>query len=165
MDKTEPAPLGPSSRGRHNFGANIITARGEIFDHVKDVTVSRNMQHAHFKTLRFFRKCCRLVPTLINVHQLWTVTSPVKAKLQLAKLFRQNAHIRTPGLVDQMIKEGHHTLAQSLWHYNQSTHILLYLHPDGVQRHDRGFSYLDDEKYQGKSGFLTDFYRGSRPNY
>ena len=29
-----------------------------------------------------------------------------------------------------------------------------------------GFSYLDDVKYQNKSGFLKDFYKGNKkPNY
>ena len=30
---------------------------------------------------------------------------------------------------------------------------------------DRGYSFLDEKKYEKKSRFLKDFYRNSKPDY
>lgn len=61
---------------------------------------SRNMVEASMKTLRFFRKVCRMMPFLLRIHNLSCRVDENQAKINVANLIRMKSHLRDPGAVD-----------------------------------------------------------------
>ena len=153
--------------GRSGLAGNNITNRGaNIIDHIPSTHPSRNMVEAHFKSLRLFRKLCRLTPILLRIHNLYTKVNPVQAKINCARLFREKSHLRDPSIVDHYVVKGYDALSEAEQHYCQNTHLYQFFCPrDTTLLGDRGYSYLDEQKYGNKTTFLKSFYKGNRPNY
>jgi len=123
------------------------------------------MAEASLKTLRLFRKACRLMPFLLRAFEIsWRVT-PIQAQLNLAIYFRERAHLRDPSQVDFWVAQGYMKLMEAEQHHTYSTFLFQYIAPSNFTPSDRGYSYLDDKKYKGKTSFLKDFYKGVRPHY
>ncbi|KAM3147022.1 hypothetical protein pb186bvf_000738 [Paramecium bursaria] len=142
-------------------GGNYITIRGaECPEFLPSVKKSQNITQAHFKTLRFYRKICRMLPFILRIMDFNNVVSQNQAMLNVANIFRQKAYIRDPSLVDWNITKGYEILQQAEWHYLNRDHLYQYLCNTNVA--DSGYSYLEEKKMKGKSSFLKDFIVGKQ---
>jgi len=160
----------PGSFGEYGsqwgFAGNNITVRGsEIIDHLPTQKPSKNMAEASLKVLRFFRKTCRLIPFIVRIHQLQTRIKPVHAKLNIAKYIREKAHVREPWLVDLLVTKGYERMFEAEQHHTYAPLLYVFLSPSNFTPGDRGYSYLEDKKWENKTKFLKEFYRGDRPAY
>ena len=79
-------------------------------DQIPGPTRSRNLMEAHFKSLRAFRKWCRYMPMFVAMHKYEHFTTPEQAKLQLARVWRQNGKIREPGVIDEVVRASYERL-------------------------------------------------------
>ena len=68
------------------------------------------MVEAHFKSLRCFRKWCRMMPFIIHHYALRRVNTIEGAKLQLATNWRQGNKVRDPEIVDEFCKQQYEKL-------------------------------------------------------
>eukprot|EP00178_Gracilaria_changii_P026913 TRINITY_DN83272_c0_g1_i1.p2 TRINITY_DN83272_c0_g1~~TRINITY_DN83272_c0_g1_i1.p2 ORF type:complete len:105 (-),score=11.24 TRINITY_DN83272_c0_g1_i1:41-355(-) len=81
----------------HKSVNNIITTRGNnLYYNMQSLARSRNMADANIKSLRLFRKICRMMPWLINMHQFYGRINVEQAKSNVADHFRQKAHLNKP---------------------------------------------------------------------
>ncbi|CAD8054291.1 unnamed protein product [Paramecium sonneborni] len=148
------------SRGKQ-YGGNNITMRGtEIFEGLTTGRPSKNIIQAHFKALRFYRKVCRLIPFLLRIHDLEVTCNSQQAMLNVANIFRKRAYLRDPDAVDRWVYRGYELLYQAEWHMLNRDHLFQYF--SNQNRSDAGYSYLENQKLNGKSEFLKDFYIGNK---
>lgn len=166
-------------------GFNIIDANPSGFP-------SRNMLDAHMKTLRFYRKVCRLVlfdflclflSAPIHFEDLPTglpsdsIPSQSQRRLLAA---RKEAHQRpkprwptgqqglrahVPGGTAPLDWSSHSEVCGSR---SNSFSFSLLGSPGqkySFRERQRGYSYLEEKQYKGKSKFLKEFYIGERPNF
>jgi len=90
---------------------------------------------------------------------------PIQAKLNLAEVFREKDHLRDPALIDQWVTRGYERLIEAEQHHTYSQYLSQFLCPKNYPN-DKGYSYLDDKKYKGKTSFLKTFYKGPlKTNY
>lgn len=59
------------------------------------------------------------------------VTSP-QAKINVANLFREKKHIRSPHLVDQMVNKSYEHLFQAEQHHTANGLILKFVSPEVI---------------------------------
>jgi hypothetical protein len=86
-------------------GGNNITMRGnqiqEQFPTAK--RFSRNMAEASLRTLRFYRKVCRLMPFVLRIHNLNHRVDETQGMLNVANIIRRHAHLRDPVATDAYV--------------------------------------------------------------
>lgn len=58
------------------------------------------MAEASLKTLRFYRKACRLLPFILRIHNLTARVNETQAMLNVANIIRRHAHLRDPSATD-----------------------------------------------------------------
>ena len=126
---------------------------------------SRSFPEAHFKSVRLFRRYCRYMPFLVNLGGLRKYNNPEMAKLQLARYWRQHNKVRDPWAIDCFVARGYDRLYNvqngDIW----GSILLDQIAPvrqGGPVVGNEGFSTLDDVKYENKSDFLKDFYKGGK---
>ena len=68
---------------------------------------SLSVEDAHIKSLRLYRRFCRLIPFLIRNNYLQFKTTPALAKQQLATHFRKLAKCTNVNELDLEISEGY----------------------------------------------------------
>ena len=104
------------------------------------------------------------MPFLINLGGLRKYNTPEQAKLQVARYFRQHSKNRDPWTIDCFVARGYDRL-YSVQNGDVWGGILLdQIAPvrQGTVAGNEGFSYHDEKKYEGKSSFLKDFYKGGK---
>eukprot|EP01016_Furgasonia_blochmanni_P003548 TRINITY_DN1139_c0_g1_i5.p1 TRINITY_DN1139_c0_g1~~TRINITY_DN1139_c0_g1_i5.p1 ORF type:complete len:172 (+),score=42.61 TRINITY_DN1139_c0_g1_i5:209-724(+) len=160
---------GPQSLGMGTswgLGYNSITVRGsDILDQLPSTKRSKNMAEVHLKTLRLFRKVCRLMPFILRVHQITQRVNPTQATLNVAEHFRAKSHVRDLAIADRLLFLGYEKLYEAEQHYTYSTFLYQWVCPPNYTPNDRGFSYLEEKKLAGKTRFLKEFYKGKGPHY
>jgi len=151
---------------RFGFAGNNITNRGaDILENLPSQKPSKTLSEAALKSLRLYRRCCRLIPAILRWHEITWRLEPVQAKLGLAQVFKEKAHLRDPALIDAWVTRGYERLIEAEQHHTYSTYLFQFLSPTQLPN-DRGFSYLDEKKYKGKTTFLKTFYKGPlKTNY
>ena len=92
-----PSTSSPLQVHLSTFGDNIIAQ-------------SRSLAEAHMKSLRLFRKYCRYMPFIIHWNGFRKFTNPEKAKLQLARHWRQGNRVRDIDNIDNFVKGGYERL-------------------------------------------------------
>ena len=104
------------------------------------------------------------MPFVIGYQGLAKYTNPEMAKLQVAAHWRQHNMCRSPEDIDNYVRAASERLYNiqngDIW----GAMILDMIAPAGrnmVQR-NRGFSYHEEVKFEGKSDFLKDFYEGGK---
>ncbi|EAS01618.1 NADH dehydrogenase, putative (macronuclear) [Tetrahymena thermophila SB210] len=156
-----------SSTQNNNYfsgGGNNVTIRGnEIMERLPSQTPSQNMVQASMKTLRFYRKFCRLIPFILRIHNIGTKFTAQQAMINFGNYIRERNHYRDPGLIDHRIQLGYELLYEAEMHFSQHTILMQYLSPYNTPLSDRGYSYLEKVKYGNKSKFLQGFYKGNKP--
>ena len=119
---------------------------------------------AHFKSVRMFRRYCRYMPFLVNYMGFRKYATPEQAKLQLARYWRQHNKVRDPWQIDCFVARAadrmYNVQNGDIW----GGVLLDQIMPvrQGVNAGNEGFSYHDEVKYEKKSDFLKDFYKGGK---
>ena len=137
-------------------------------DQIPGPTRSRNLMEAHFKSLRAFRKWCRYMPMFVAMHKYEHFTTPEQAKLQLARVWRQNGKIREPGVIDEVVRASYERLYSAQQIDFWGGQLLDLIAPAARQtiNSNTGYSTLHEKRYGGKSDFLKSFYDGGmKPNF
>lgn len=111
---------------------NNITVPGILpADKVPSPTTSHNIVQAHMKSLRLYRKYCRMLPFIIMHAGFRRLANPEEAKLHLADYFRQHNKVRNPQQIDEFVRQGY----ERLYNINQGdvwgTFISDHLAPQG----------------------------------
>jgi len=104
------------------------------------------------------------MPFIVNLNGLRKYSSPEQSKLHLARYWRMHNKTRDPWEIDCFVGRGNDRL------YNiQNGDIWGGLLMDqyapvrqGTNAGNEGFSYHEEVKYEGKSDFLKDFYKGGK---
>ena len=125
---------------------------------------SRNLAEARLKTLRFYTRFCRLVPFLIRIYGMQQKTTAYEAKKNVAEFLREKRHLRNPSEIDFYVQKAYDALHDCEWKYSDYEHWQRWFMPRSHHFRDRGYSYLEDQKYGKRSTFLKGFYIGNRPN-
>ena len=104
------------------------------------------------------------MPYVVHLNGTRKYASPDQAKLQLAKYWRQHNKVRDPWTIDIFVARGYERLYNihngDIW----GGTLLDQIAPvrQGTNAGNEGFSYHDDVKFEGKSDFLKDFYKGGK---
>ena len=119
---------------------------------------------AHFKSVRCFRRYCRYMPFIVNFMGTRKYATPEMSKLHLAKYWRNHNKVREPFVIDQFTARGYDRLYNiqngDIW----GGILLDQIAPvrQSTNAGNEGFSYHEDVKYENKSDFLKDFYKGGK---
>eukprot|EP00330_Aristerostoma_sp_ATCC50986_P009853 CAMPEP_0114589142 /NCGR_PEP_ID=MMETSP0125-20121206/11670_1 /TAXON_ID=485358 ORGANISM="Aristerostoma sp., Strain ATCC 50986" /NCGR_SAMPLE_ID=MMETSP0125 /ASSEMBLY_ACC=CAM_ASM_000245 /LENGTH=156 /DNA_ID=CAMNT_0001785893 /DNA_START=90 /DNA_END=560 /DNA_ORIENTATION=+ len=152
--------------GKYGVGGNNITIRGgDIPEGLPTTKRSKNLVEASQKTLRLFRKSCRLMPFILRIHDLQPKVTSVQAQLNLAECFREHSHLRDPSIIDDLVFRGYEKLIEAEQLFTFPTYLHQFICQDNKLHSDKGYSYLEEKKYKGKSKFLKNFYKGKGPAY
>jgi len=164
-----PDNINPGEYGHGNkwgIAGNNITIRGaDITEGVPSQKPSKNLAQASLKSLRLFRKACRLMPFLLRAFEIQWRLTPTQAMLNLGNYFRRNSHLRDPVQIDFSVNEGYIKLMEAEQHHTYSTYLFQYISPTNASPGDRGYSFLEEKRFKGKTSFLKGFYKGNKPDY
>ncbi|KRX04388.1 hypothetical protein PPERSA_05649 [Pseudocohnilembus persalinus] len=146
-------------------GGNVITTRGnEQLENLPSQKRSQNMAQASMKVLRWYRKACRLMPFILRIHNLNSKVSSVGAMKNLQDQIHLRAHYRDPSLIDDAVGRAYELTWEAEYQITQHTYLYQYICPPWKAMGDRGYSYLEKVKNEGKTKFLSDFYKNTQ-NY
>ena len=147
--------------------SNNITKPGQFMNDMNPSGIkSRTLPQAHFKSLRCYRKFCRMMPFIINSYSLRTVVSAENAKLQLGRHWRHNNKVRSPLNIDHQVNYMYEILG-NIEQQDVFSHVIIYLIAPQVYRGysgRHGFSFLDEKRYGNKTTFMKNFYTGKGSN-
>ena len=104
------------------------------------------------------------MPFILGINGYRRYTNAEQGKLQLAKYYRQHNKVRSACQIDAFVQRNNERLYNIQQGDVWGTWILDQIAPTGrgMAQRDIGFSYHDEVKYEGKSDFLKDFYKGGR---
>ena len=104
------------------------------------------------------------MPFIINLAGVRRYNNPEMAKLQLARYWRQHSKVRDPWTIDCFVAKGYERLYNvqngDIWGPQLLDQIASVR--QGTVVGNEGFSYHDDVKFDKKSDFLKDFYKGGK---
>jgi hypothetical protein len=144
-DSSNKIPASPMDAGQINsrIGNNITIRGNEIAEGLHSQKPSRNLVQANLKVQRFFRRCCRLIPFILRIHNLYSRVTSAQAKTNLANYVRNNSHLRTPSLIDAYVGRGYEYLLEAEWQFTQHSTLYQFLCPNSNKWNDRGLSFLE----------------------
>ena len=70
------------------------------------------------------------IPAILRWHEITWRVEPVQAKLNLALLFKEKAHLRDPALVDAWVTRGYERLIEAEQHHTYSSYLIQFLSPN-----------------------------------
>jgi len=105
-----------------------------------------------------------MMPFILRIHNLESKATPFQAMQNVANLFRDKAHFREPNRIDYHVQRAYEFLLEAEMHYTERTLILKFICPEWRASNDRGYSYLEKARYNGKSQLMIDFYKGRPAN-
>ena len=79
---------------------------------------------AHSKTYLMYK-----IPAILRWHEISWRVEPIQAKLNVAEVFREKAHLRDPALIDAWVTRGYERLIEAEQHHTYSTHLYQFLTP------------------------------------
>lgn len=102
------------------------------------------MFHAGLKSLRLYRRMCRLMPYLLRIHEMYSQQSrrnckvtPIQAKIRAGDFFRANSMPISASAADKLVQEGYELLLEFEWHYSSQSYLYKYIAPTNTHR-DQG---------------------------
>lgn len=140
-------------------GRNQITSKPlDILVYNKTIS-SKTMAEAYSKQLLMYRDACRRLPFIIQNSFITHHVHPVRARLNLAHHLRRYMYVRNPSILDSVTQDMNEWIYESVWNYNH--HHNFYYMIVNEYSDNKGFSYLEEQKYAKCSPFLKSFYKGS----
>eukprot|EP00742_Colponemidia_sp_Colp-10_P002244 GILJ01002398.1.p1 GENE.GILJ01002398.1~~GILJ01002398.1.p1 ORF type:complete len:166 (+),score=7.45 GILJ01002398.1:66-500(+) len=124
--------------------------------------MSGSYVEASKRSLRLFRNICRWIPVVISKYALEGQTDVQMARSFIGQLFRENAHVKDPNVIDILAFRGEQELADARLQYKTRTHVMEYICPKGLTTETelRAAAAFGNNKYPGASQFLQNFYDG-----
>lgn len=144
---------------REQWTNNLVTTRPPTFyDAMPGVPPSATTLEAAMKARRLFKRICRLMPYLLDVHSLRGTLTPFEACQNVALGFRHQQHLRDPGQIDRLVTVGYVSLHDAQFLLTDHAHVRQQLCPDEFHSKVSGRSTFDEVQARGRSRFLTGFY-------
>ncbi|KAK9085037.1 hypothetical protein Sjap_025448 [Stephania japonica] len=114
---------------------------------------SATFEEARQRTLEFFRKACRSIPTIMQIHNLEDVVTVSRLRSTISSEIRKQAHITNPKVIDMLLFKGFEELNNILEQAKQRHHLIgqYVIGREGLVRDHC-------TKDQGISDFLKNFY-------
>ncbi|KAL2326345.1 hypothetical protein Fmac_025403 [Flemingia macrophylla] len=123
---------------------------------VKVAPNSASLEEARHRVFDFFRTACRSLPSVMEIYNLYDVTSISHLRSTIASEIRKNTHVTNPKVIDMLLFKGMEELKNVVDHSKQRHHII----GQYVVR-QQGEGQVDSGKDQGISPFLKNFYKGN----
>nr|GLL32561.1 NADH dehydrogenase [ubiquinone] 1 alpha subcomplex subunit 6 [Ipomoea trifida]GMD21550.1 NADH dehydrogenase [ubiquinone] 1 alpha subcomplex subunit 6-like [Ipomoea batatas]GMD23126.1 NADH dehydrogenase [ubiquinone] 1 alpha subcomplex subunit 6-like [Ipomoea batatas]GMD26101.1 NADH dehydrogenase [ubiquinone] 1 alpha subcomplex subunit 6-like [Ipomoea batatas]GME04373.1 NADH dehydrogenase [ubiquinone] 1 alpha subcomplex subunit 6-like [Ipomoea batatas] len=117
---------------------------------------SMSLEEARHRTFEFFRMCCRSIPQVMEIYNLYDVVTPSELRSSVASEFRRNANVTNPKVIDLLLFKGMEELKNVVDHSKQRHHII----GQYVTGHE-DFMQDGDAKDQSSSNFLKNFYKSN----
>ena len=143
-------------------GRNQITCKPLDIMVYNRAVHSQTLPEAFEKQLKFYRDACRRMDFIIQSSSVMHNVHPIKARLNLGKHLRKHMYLRNVSMIDVLTTDMNEWLYETVWNYNhiQNFEALLVDQTDAA-----GYTYLDETRYAGCSGFLKEFFTGAnRPS-
>ncbi|KAK9868478.1 hypothetical protein WJX84_011878 [Apatococcus fuscideae] len=109
------------------------------------------------KSRDFFREVCRLLPWTVNNYKLNELITVKELRSNVHALFKQNAHVTNPGVIDVMIYKGREELEMVNLQHKQRHHLIT----EYVARPQELKRQLASNPQGSRSKFLEGFYTGA----
>ncbi|XP_060174202.1 NADH dehydrogenase [ubiquinone] 1 alpha subcomplex subunit 6 [Lycium barbarum] len=114
---------------------------------------SVSLSEAKKRTLEFFRLCCRSIPEIMDIYNLYDVVSPSQLRSAVAAEVRKYSNVTNPKVIDMLLFKGMEELKNCVDHSKQRHHLVgKYVVGNQGLVQDLG------HKDQGASNFLKNFY-------
>ncbi|TFJ86796.1 hypothetical protein NSK_001884 [Nannochloropsis salina CCMP1776] len=78
--------------------------------------------------VQLYRTISKELPRVLTIYD--ADLAPAEARAQVQVLFRKNAHLQDPVIVDMLVKKGYMELEETLMQWKQKTHLLRLLAAD-----------------------------------
>ncbi|CAJ1978025.1 unnamed protein product [Sphenostylis stenocarpa] len=120
---------------------------------VKVLPNSASLEEARQRVFDFFRAASRSLPAVMEIYNLYDVTSIAQLRSTVASEIRKNIHVTDPKVIDMLLFKGMEELKNVVNHSKQRHHIIgQYVVGQQGQVQDSA------SKDQGISPFLKNFY-------
>jgi len=101
-----------------------------------------------------FHEVARCLPWVLTNYKLDEITTVKQLRSNVAKLFKQHAHLRNPGAIDMLIHQGKEELEMVLLQHKQRHHLISeYLTKVEIMQKSQSTN----------SPFLSAFYTSNQP--
>ncbi len=99
------------------------------------------------RVLDLFRRMCRQVPRMVQLYEIPYTAHDMRHIIAL--LFKKNAHVRDPRLIDLLISKGEMEMEETLMQWKQRPHVLAMLQLDGkaLDAGGDGESIIDNQAW------------------
>ncbi|BAT89296.1 NADH dehydrogenase [ubiquinone] 1 alpha subcomplex subunit 6 [Vigna umbellata] len=123
---------------------------------VKVLPNSGSVEEARQRVFDFFRAACRSLPSVMEIYNLYDVTSVAQLRSTVASEIRKNIDVSDPKVVDMLLFKGMEELMNVVNHSKQRHHIIgQYVVGQQGQMQDSA------SKDPAISPFLKNFYSGN----
>ncbi|KAI3891901.1 hypothetical protein MKX03_026309 [Papaver bracteatum] len=85
---------------------------------------SSSLEEARKRTFDFFRSACRSIPSVMEIYNLYDVTTAAQLRSSIASQIRHNASITNPKVIDMLLFKGMEELNNIVEHAKQRHHII-----------------------------------------
>ncbi|ESW05714.1 hypothetical protein PHAVU_011G203300 [Phaseolus vulgaris] len=94
------------------------------FRSVKVLPNSASMEEARQRVFNFFREACRSLPSVMEIYNIYDVTSVAHLRSTIASEIRKNIHVSDPKVIDMLLFKGMEELKNVVDHSKQRHHII-----------------------------------------
>ncbi|QCD85644.1 NADH dehydrogenase [ubiquinone] 1 alpha subcomplex subunit 6 [Vigna unguiculata] len=124
-----------------------------VLRNVKVLPNSASVEEARQRVFEFFRVACRSLPSVMEIYNLYDVTSVAQLRSTIASEIRKNINLSDPKVIDMLLFKGMEELKNVVNHSKQRHHIIgQYVVGQQGQVQDSA------SKDPGTSPFLKNFY-------
>ncbi|KAK7343091.1 hypothetical protein VNO80_26054 [Phaseolus coccineus] len=85
---------------------------------------SASMEEARQRVFNFFREACRSLPSVMEIYNIYDVTSVAQLRSTVASEIRKNMHVSDPKVIDMLLFKGMEELKNVVDHSKQRHHII-----------------------------------------
>jgi len=102
---------------------------------------------------------------ILRSHNIRHRIDPSQANMYVAQQIRMYQYMRNPEDIDQMVTHGYHVLMDAIHLYSDIHDFFDFIRPANAVENDRGYSFYEQKKFEGKSQALIDFFKEDKPDF